>query len=88
MTGLDIGHGRMFVSHHLDGDFMQYALYLGIVAIFGYGILYFLRKRRERRDEAQVAIPCFFNGATHPGDDVGRRVETEWIEFLPSRNRK
>jgi hypothetical protein len=67
---------------------MQYALCLGVVAVLGYGCFHVIRKRIESRNQSEFDIPNFLSGRSDPGDYTSRRVETEWIEFLPSRNRK
>ena len=86
--GFNIGVRRMFISNDIDGAFMQYALCAGTFAVLCYGVFYFLRQRRESRNQAQVDFPNFLNGLPHSGDNTSRRVETDWVEFLPSRNRK
>ena len=58
------------------------------MTVSGYFIFHVLRKRRERRKEAQVDIPDFLSGRPNSGDKTSRSVEADWIEFLPSRKRK
>ena len=69
-------------------SFAEYALCAATIAVLCYGILCHLRKRQERIDQSQIDFPDFLNGLPHTGDNTSRRVEADWIEFLPSRNRK
>ena len=72
----------------VGGAFMQYALCAGAFALLCYGVYYFLRKRRERRDRAQLDFPEFLSDSPQFGDNASSSVKAEWIEFLPARSRK
>ena len=67
---------------------MQHALWFCVVAVLCYIGFRIFRKRVESKNPSEFDIPNFLSGRVEPPDFSSRRVETEWIEFLPSRKRK
>lgn len=74
----------MLNSHEIFDALVNHPVYVGIAAVvFGYGILYFLWKRRARRRKSEIDIPDFLSGKPDGGHPASSDVELDWVEIHP-----
>ena len=73
----------MLIRNDINGATMQYALGLCVLAIFCYGVFYFIRKRAKRRDSLYVDIPSFLVGGNYSSNNGTSDTKLDRTEVYP-----
>ncbi len=78
----------MLIGYEIDDAHLQYALgACALAVVIGYGVLYVLRKRSERRSQPNIDIPHFLRDGPNTGDNSGSRADVDCLEVYGVRRK-